>query len=509
MGFLCGGILATLLHPLTRPFFVAPASRQEQRALESNPLYAAKAKQAPKPTTHYLAAYWVQLVAQQTLIGNVTATVRKQTIELLKSMVNAEPDNAYWKQTLAAFQGLGESKDGQAMWASATRSLNWNDLQTERLRQLQSTLMAAGGRQFSWHFAAIGRDRLTQSTYLIGDYARRIWRDLPAPESDLEQRLTLLKNGVRLRDSARTTAESDIGRKIIESSSLKPGLGNSSFRVLYTARYDLINRLREHPEQQLSVELAQKSFTENDFWSATYDIERQSVFESRLTLASIFVSTIPLGLLIVVGIGLLFQLSSFLLSRFTWLTIPFSAKYAVITGVCIGITAYMLTDLLWFAMFQTAVISGITLRPKGTRSLRDIPLGPAIPFYSAIVGALLTILSCGYVASAGSAAAILRLTWLELVPEWLISSEQTAMIGIVLVEVFLLISYWVIWLRRLPMRRALLLSIAVFGRTLTVWGTLWVIIITPLCLLADNYLTTHLEKVAYNASQYYLRNTLE
>ena len=83
------------------------------------------------------------------------------------------------------------------------------------------------------------------------------------------------------------------------------------------------------------------------------------------------------------------------------------------------------------------------------------------------------------------------------------------MIGIVLIEVFLLISYWVIWLRRLPMRRAMLLSMSVLGRPLTLWGTLWVILITPLCLLADNYLTTHLEKVAYNASQYYLRNTLE
>ena len=502
-GALVGALLVLLVHPVTRPFVQNGLWRfGESPASKSSPVISQNLEFLPEAQDTVTAALWItegfrQLSANKTLEATDLLTL----VEIAQASADREPNNAFWKQAEAVYQAeLGNDEASLRAWRQAARLDVWDDYQNQRLRSFIGDLSAEDGRQLGWHWAVAQRIKTDVNATAIALYGLQTIRSEP----NLTTRYELMKNGLLVRDGARSRGGGNMGWQMIESGALGSSTGLGSKREFIARRFAFIDQLAQ-AEMTDEATLASSILATNEAWDAALTGIDKETKPQSLAKQVVIVDSLPGSLLmaafvslLVYGLGCIFKEG---LAKFSqnWV-IP------AIASIVVGLGTYLVTGLLFPATFLSLVLAAFLIRPRVTPlSGKSFSLDLWMRTATIVIGLL-------FVGTATAVAVLqsLPVQTLNRFTEPTITDIFRPAIGTTLALIFLgavigLAQVWAYARRRDPFV-AVGLALKDLGLTGMVTGVTLGIIACPFSITLDREISRVLSQLVLNEPTYYLQN---
>jgi len=407
VGALIGALVVLLLHPAARPFILQGAvSFGPSSGLTQSAALPENMATLPDPQSPRTGALTLMVAADRLNSGkSLTTDQILLMIEICLAAGEAEPDNAFWRQMESVFQSLGDNPEAaQLAWQRGSLAQDYNDYQVARLQSVIASLAEESRGDFAWHkgFALSRKSRA--SAALIAQHAEGLL-SIFRPAGDMKQLTATIRNGRLMRDGARSIPSAEFGSALIN---IVPG-GTldkpASPRESVENRNKFLTTLGEMKLEQ-AYEETSAAFTSDDAWHALIpsgtdkfrrDTLRYSVASATFPGAMILAGLIAI---VVAFVGGLIAAKHEIQQFFQGLSIP-------ILGVVLGALVYLLTGLIFPAIWTTIVLAGFAVAPK--RVLPTIPkrLGVTFDLIQSILSGMGACFLVAYLMSASTAATTL------------------------------------------------------------------------------------------------------
>lgn len=506
-GAIVGALIVLVLHPKSRPYVLGGYLFAERaKVAEVTQNLPENLPSLPQPEAPAEASLWLQAAAEQDLAGKrLTVDQAILLAEIAQQGQKAEPDNAYWPQMESVFVGIALKASGKdkgptlLSWLNASHCSMWNDHQIERLAKVQQELDKRAGAPFAWHSALAYSRRSAATTQRMLVQSRAILADT---KGSMSSRVANIENGALIRDGSRSVQGGIIGTTMIDLAVVEP----ANLRTATTPKTEseakgrLLSELASNPDTRRAVA---KAIASNEAWLAFAPTKDYQLIAIRRARMSVLTATLPGVLITIGGLGTLtYLLGAFLAKNQRYLK-PFEHPWAFIVGALAGVATYLLTGLVFAALWTTAAISGFCLAPDRLRSGQPTGLG-------AVFRGTLYVLALGV--SLGVAAHLIETS----VPAQQIGDFATmpgiqgsglsVPLNLAVLGLTFVLATSPVWgyLYRYPASRVLPESLKIFGSALAI-GTLSLsVVATPFCLAIDKDLSTSFTEMLANEPNHYL-----
>lgn len=511
-GALLGALAVLLIHPASRPYltpgiwFIGESGfLRETESLPDN------ISKLPEPDSLEDSAYWLVDGCERELRGQrMPEDYYVLLVELAQTGSRQDPENAFWRQAEAVFQQrLGNEDAALRAWYTASLANRWDDYQTLRLRVLLQGLEAESGRQLAWHYAlALSRKSATPPRVFLA-FGRQILRDEEA-QADFTLRLATLRNGRLARDGSRSANGGRYGAEIIELAALAPISDLTGFedagqfpspRMQLEARGQFAE-MAEAAAPGAGVEV-RDAFRSNDAWGAFVTKAESQQLTRRTSIGSILTATIS-GTLITVGLvgGAVF-LAGALVARFRLLQTAFTAPWAQLIGVAAGGAVYLLTDLVFAAIWATVSLAAFGPRHDSTRQAVPSGLGGAYSLTISVLAVGFSLLMAVFLIGV-SVPGKYMLEFVGLLTSFGPGSMTLFTLAAVVASLALVTAAVWGYIHKFPAERLAGHSLKKFGLAVCLGCFALGVVIVPVSISLDHKFAETLSKVFENEPTYYL-----
>lgn len=505
-GALIGALLVLLFHPSARPFlFQGLGSFGASDFLRRSPDVLENRKLLPDPDTPQVGALYLQLAAKRIQEGETLTTDQTLLlVEICQAAADAEPDNAFWRQMESVLQGsLANSQASLAAWKTASLASDFNDYQVSRMLPVLKGLERESGRVMAWHYAVAFARKTPVSSALIANHARRLVAGSSSTEGQTVRQQTIL-NGRILRDGARSIAAAHNGSDMIDlATGVDPSL-NLSPRESVLIRNKFVRTFIQGKDTSRADALADL-LAQNDAWGALMPLDAAEQATERMR-ESIITATIPGGLVLTGLVGFVVYGLGWLLGRYERLRNGLTGLAGPILGVGFGAVVYLLTGLVFPALWMTIAFAGFAFAPESIRDQLPRRLGAT---FDAAHGILAGVFSCTVLVLAVSQTTASQTVWKSLpqAPAWQPVAQNLVALAATALGVSLVVSQIWSYVNRRPAPLAAGVGLARLGAT-TGFACLTVgIALTPVFLARDSQVSDTLEHLFRNEPAYYLART--
>ncbi len=493
LGAALGAAITLVLHPTSRPFLTS---------IFISPRLTGAVATEGIPSTPPELAEWM-LAA-----GNQAAEHRKLTprefgnvIVAAKTGAANEPNNAFWRQMLAALYHI-KGDDGQARqeWMRASNCDQWNDHQSTVLFEERDTLARQWGAYQAWQLAYTYYLRSDRAVTLISSYARTLDATTTLGTlNGLLVRAANVRNGNLIRLGSRSLRIGDIGGQISEAACHPNGLPSTSSRhKLLLARLALANKLRQAGQTDLGDEV-NRIYREMDAWYAFTDIEAAGDKAYTLGLRSLATAALPSLFAALALVGLVVWIGGRAVQPIEHVRLA----PAVAAGTVLGLGAFSVTLLPLAALTTLLCCVFLVYTPKHERRRRPTDLGPLFSFMIGMLGISFALLLGAFLLGVSSPA-VSVLPSLDVPTEYYGGSGVLLGLAVIVLALVLLVAPLYALATRYSTAHVLGLALRGFGIFLAVVGLAGVVIGTPLCIYEDHNISKTLNAVVANEPVYYL-----
>ncbi|MCW5937924.1 MAG: hypothetical protein KIT11_11535 [Fimbriimonadaceae bacterium] len=499
LGALFGALLVLLAHPSSRPFLLPRLSDPEDTFLKSSIDLPENLAKLSAPDTHQEAALWLQVGCERIEAGTLSTDEALLLAEVAQEGVEAEPDNAFWRQMEAVFaaRSVGDATSKRA-WTLASRAVSWNDHQTERLTRLVSGLAQSSGTKLAWHVALATSVRRSTAAKTVYEYGiDRLHR----PGATTLDRYEALRNGVLLREGGRSAASSRFGARLVEAAALGGAKAEPSPKASAKARGDLYKQLADSGKRDEAA-TAVSAFEANDAWFALVDNETARRTAPDLGLLSMASANLARALLLsgllglaVLALGALCQVPA------AQVALGFPGAPAI--GVVGGALVFWWTGLALPAIWLTVALASLAVFSDRQRVGPMPKLGQLHRLFLGLMAVASIVAVFGAVVSASAPLRALQ-PWAS-VPPLLANDPRLSVTGLSITFGLVVFSAAAAgYLGRFVGARYLPQCLGAYGATLAVLGFVGAVVAAPLCVAWDLALTARLERILQNESNDYL-----
>lgn len=499
-----GALLVLILHPASRPYYLSILHFGDSPFLRSTSLLPETVRRLDDPTTAPDAAYVVLVAAEaEQRKEELKAADFTRLLKLVRYWRREDPDNAFWPQMESLYLlRLGREDEAEQAWIAAGKCVRWDDYQTVRISRLVDGLAAESGTEMGWHWAYAYERRSPAIRRLLLRHARGM-RDRHEADTrqGLEVRLATLRNGVLIRDGAKSNATGLIGMEIVELSSYPPRFAiEVSQKKLILARQALANRFRAEGRLEDAAR-TERGFRDNDAWLA---LVRPDVIPERadeVAWLALMTGTLPGIALSIALLGTLIAGVGWLVERSPRAQVVFATPVAPVVGLVLAVLTYLGTELVFPSLWVVLCLTFFAFAPEHTRKIEPRDLGPFFRFTLVVLG-LAWVGLIGLFLLGLTTAGVRLLPYLGVPPEYTGGSMRLlGMSGIVFGLVLLTAPAWGIVQRFAPPRLAGL-AMREFGIGIAVFGLILAILAGPAAVLLDDDVREEMSQLAQNEPLY-------
>ncbi|MGV3616853.1 MAG: hypothetical protein ACO1SV_16120 [Fimbriimonas sp.] len=501
-----GALLTLMLHPVSRPFLLSTAYRVPPDKLERC-LDSATAQPAP-PQDLIGASLWVQLALER--IAATDAPLRPKEMQTVLKIAEAaaerDSDNAYWNQARAAMLlPAGQPMEARAAWIRASRAVQWNDYQSERLYQSRDSIASLVGTRQAWQLAYVFYHRSDSAATTIERFARALLRDAdPTTEEGLTIRFATLRNGNLMRQGSRSVRVGQRGANIVELTTYPALMVNMpSPRRLWTGQTEMLDRMAKMGEAWANnSEEARTIFGRNEGWRALMEFEDPQELVERLSVTSVVTSGLTGTFAILAFVGGVLYLLGVGVDRL-WGNQPLLKwPYVTVFTVGLGALGWWLTQDLFAGLCTALCTAFLGVTPPHVRRARPEDLGPLFTFLIVALASLFALTVVGYLL--GTTPAASGLLPVLGIPRGYYNTPLLLGLSAVFLGLLLLaVPMWGL-AQRLAIPHVLSLALRKFGATLGFGGLAFAILLTPASVYVDREIGETLSQLVGNEPAYHL-----
>ncbi len=505
VGAFIGALAVLLIHPHSRPFLLSesflPGVASAERNLRTLPENIAKIS---IPSNLDEAALWLQIASEQELASRrLTVDDAITCAEIADKAQATEPDNAFWAQMRSVFvrEGLVEDEKRRQTtlesWYKASQATRWDDEQVQRLTRLVRDLDAIGGASLSWHAAVGYWSKSTAIARRLLLHSRTLAAENP---SDLDLRVANIRNGALIRDGARSVQAAASGASMVDLAAGSAGLPVGPERAREETRGVLLKQLGEsNPETMRQIRLILDA---NNAWNATVPVDQAADRAVAMTRAAVLTDLLPGCLMACSVLGLTIFLLGWALQKLPVWRQVLGSRAAVWIGMAFGLLVFMLSRLVFPAVWTMVAVSLFCISPDRLRSGEPTGLGVVyrgtLVFLALGVGTALGVHLVEHsvaVALVGSGAAIPG-------PANPVAEVPLQLCLLGLSMVLATAPAWGFFYR-FPATDVLPKSLKLFGAYLAAGSVTVAVVAAPLCMALDLSLRKNLTEMLLNEPNHY------
>lgn len=508
IGALVGALAVLCIHPRSRPYIVTWKTMSPRLSqlgtLQSLP---ENMRKLPRPVTLDEAAFWLHACAQNELAGKKLSSDTCLTLaEIADKGEEAEPNNAFWTQMKSVFikNALGPGFDGEkqavGLWIKASKKSTWNDHLNERLYRLVDSLSSSTGVKEAWQWAVAYDRRSGAASQRLIRHSRHLVAIYP---DSIDVRVACVKNGVLIRDGARSVAAATEGANMIDLAGayrrpLGRGIGASRL-----AAESLTEFLAKIPADQ-DVEQAAiiNAYQSNEAWNAFVPSNGTDGFTVAKSREAIVAAVAPTALVLASLFGFALWLVGQGLMRTKSDVKLFGPPWAAVLGLGVGAAILFGTSLQFPALFAFIAFSLLCFESERTRLGRPPRLGKVF------------LVTLGLIALTLAGSIVLFLI-LGSVPGQLLanaaalptdSSVTSVPVNLCLLAMCVVVAGTAIWgiAERYQPRQVLYTALSSIGLQLGAGALSLAILITPVCVAWDKRLLDTFKMLVDNEPNYYV-----
>lgn len=508
LGAAIGALIVLVAHPMSRPFYQCYLWRLgDSRVLAESTYLASNVRTPPEPTDDLRAAFWIALAADAVQRSRpLSRDDAGKLARLCTAYAELDPENAFWRQVLSlTLWELGDMEGSKRAWIQASFAARWNDLETERLRQVLAELRHEFSGVMGWHYAALYPERSLAVPKLIQRQASRFSAGpFNSPSEELDLRTATLINGVLIRQHARTLAAGEIGAAIVANSyrTAKQGPNTNSRRYDLLQRYSLIDRLRDAGRDAEALQM-EALFRDNDGWLGLANTDEARDRLSEASWMALAIAATPGIGLVLAAIGALVAMGGVFIERYRGAQALFTPAFSAFAGVVLALSVYAITRLVMPALWVALLLGFFAFVPSKVRSRTPSDLGIG---YSATIGAFALIVAvlAGYFVVGLGAPGLRLLPLLDVPREY--GSGSVVVLAITGVVLGLTLATAPAWgmIQRLPAPRLAGHALRRLGTTMLVGCLVLSLVAGPVAVVADHSVADMLRMQLENEPLYLL-----
>lgn len=492
-GAVLGASFTLLLHPVSRSYIFSSFIQYRSSSFEAwnSRLPSEKVKLA-----FSMAGFCNQLMADRDSVKGID-----RAVSAAERGLRLDSENAYWEQLLAAFYARKGQKDlALQHWFSAAKKISWNDYQSSFLVAQRFESAAQFGTPQSWQIAHLYYLRSTAPAEMISAYGRSLVNTAGSHDPrNLVIRAVTVKNGDMLREFARSVKVGNYGAQLEELASHPPGLSTTSNHKMLLARLDLFNKLNELGRNDLAT-VVNRSYHELDAWDAYLTPSRIDEEVQPLTLKSVLAATIPGASLILLLLGGILAAAGKLMANARTLK-----PYAVgVLGLFIAIAAYMVSGLYLVSLASLGCCLMLVYSPKTERTQQDADLGPLFAFLAGLITFIFAIVVTSFTVTSSFPATSL-LPNVGVPPEYVGGSGALFALGLLFASILLFVAPMYALALRYRTSSILKVLLRKSGINLLAFGSIGMIVLTPLAIALDRQNTEPLQEMLLNEPNHMYR----
>ncbi|HXH59745.1 MAG TPA: hypothetical protein VNI20_00145 [Fimbriimonadaceae bacterium] len=507
-GALVGALAVLLIHPSSRPYVATglPDPVGSSIGGEYETIRVRSGLPNVDSLTH--AAQWVQMGMQRIFLGrSLSYEESLLLVEIVQNAADADSDNAFWRQSEAVFQRrIGNEQSAIKAWKTASLASRWDDYENDGLRETTGIDNEGGPGRLAWHLAYLKESEDDYAQRVISTFARQTLRGNNL--SDMGLRLATLRNGRLMRDGSKTAEGGSLGAEQIDFAALatQDSVPRDRFATGVSPRTLLVARQSLATNAAFDEETRQEiltTFQSNDAWTAFVNVDDARRYSRALTLASILTCSLP-GALIATGVvgGLVFLFGR-ALHKWRVLQLMLTAPWAQILGLAGGVTVYLMSGLVFPAIWATVSLASFGFRHRGQREA--VPGGLGTSYYGTVLLLALTfssVLTLLFVGDSRPGTLLFEAGGFSqgfVSNTFVLGSLSAVIASLALVAA----SVWG-FIARVPAERLAGLTVAKFGTYVCLLCFGLGVVITPLSIAVDHKISDPLSKIFQNESAYYL-----
>ncbi len=499
LGACLGALLVILLHPAAGPWVrYGLWDRGPSQFLARSPILPENLATLPDPTGPEEAALWVQAGASRIRSGQTLSTDEKLLLaEVCVSAGVQEPNNAFWPQGEALFQNaLGNTESARRAWERASRCSLYNDYQTAKVREVLAGLKAESGSAMSWHgYAArqVRQSAAAEETYMLG-------RQMLNTSSTLDDRVAAFRNGILLRDGARSVENGWHGLQLAEAAAIGPATIRDSRRTETKQRLSFITELAQ-ANRPAEAALVRNRLAQSEAWMALASKptiqKRLRTLVARALLPPNLSGTL---LLLAVGSGILGLIAGASLRR-NDKAVP-SSFWSTTLAILIGVAVFVVTGEVAAALWLTLTIAalGVPLRPAVPGAAKKFSLSWNIGTTFLLLACCVAIMSV--LITRSLPASVIQNAMPQMAGEWRVST-QPVMLCFVLGLTLAWIHVYAFLQRRHPWI-LLLQAFQQFAQRVPPFLIVACAFSISFCVRWDQEIRAEIQNIALNEPAYYL-----
>lgn len=498
LGALFGALLTLALVPFTRTYIFAGFAPWGPDYSLVNP---------PKLTSDpdlAESAVWVETWAQKVVNRTpVSPEDIGKVITVTRRAAEAEPENAYWWQSLAALESSrGRDDLAKVAWHEGAKKSLWKDYQHDRLMANRARLDPEG---HGWSHAAAYDIQNYAVMERIKSYARLVIRNASLETNEgLSARMDTLRNGTLIRNYATLIQLGQYGVQLIEMSAYPSKvqmIRNPSKLVLGRMSF---HDLLKNGGRDIDAADADATFRDNDGWTAFADTDQALENATSLKFALALATCFPGGMLW----AALFGLGIWRLGEWTANSDRASNLWRYPWCLAIGILMALAVGLLTKSPLSGISVLGafclLAWKPPRVRYSGDLALGPLYGFLVLCFGILITV-GVTWVAMGVSRAGWTLADRLPIPSEYFgVSNLGVGLLAIGL-GIAIVLGPAYAWAYRIDPARIVSRTMVLIGRRMALMCLVFSVLSAPLVLYADKTLGGEMRKIVANEPLYYLQ----
>lgn len=506
LGAAVGMAAILLVDARTRPTVLnVMVERGPSKAIRSSPWLVQNASALTVSADPMVASMWMQTAAERLEAGEPLDNEEKHSVlEMALALTDREPDNAFWPQMAAALSAAGgDRRAARRLWRTAGARTRWDDYQSARL-MATAALAQSPPAVVSWPYARAYGLRSGAPARLIQAYGKTVLGEsaFGSRENTIDRAATL-RNGLLMRDGARSIAIAEVGSSLIEAAGRDPAALRSGVtpRRLLLARHELLDQFRANGFETDEA-LAMRAFDTNDAWMAFLDRETAERRVWWLALGALLAATVPSALLAASGTGAVFLLIAAGMRRTKGWQVLLNHPWPYVAGVLTGTAVYAATGLVYACLAIALSVSALALEPARARTHPSDRLGPAFGFLAVVFATTIGGFVAAFLAAQSSAAIELSDS-LDAARLYAGTPALLVIAGIVASLIFLAASIFAV-VHRLKTAFVLERLIARVGRYLLIGFLAVGLLSVPISVGVEHRLSDSLSKILLNEPNYYL-----
>ncbi|MFQ3678037.1 MAG: hypothetical protein SNJ74_08840, partial [Fimbriimonadaceae bacterium] len=351
-------------------------------------------------------------------------------------------------------------------------------------------------RAYSLRSAAPARFIHTYGRAVLGESA------FGSRENTIDRAATL-RNGLLMRDGARSIAIAELGSSLIEAAGRDPEALRSGMtpRRLLLARHELLDQFRANGFDTDEA-LAMRAFDTNDAWMAFLDRETAERRVRWLAFGALLAATVPSALLAASATGVVLLVLAAGMRRTKGWRALLNHPWPYVAGVLAGAGVYAATGLVYACLAVALSVSALALEPARARTHPADSLGPAFGFLAVIFAASIGGIVAAFLVAQSSAA--VELSASLAVAESFAGSPALLVVAGIVASLILLAAPIFAVVHRLQTPFVLERLVARVGRYLLVGFVAVGLLSVPISVGIEHRMSDSLSKILLNEPNYYL-----